>query len=147
MKRFIGSDTDYIRSSSIPEPNTGCWFWLWQLNNGGYGIVGLRRHRKMLAHRLSYESFVGPIPPALDIDHLCRTRSCVNPEHLQPVTRSENLRRGLGPRLTSLRHKGVRITHCHRGHEYSTENTYWHGDYRRCRTCAALRASWKRAKS
>jgi hypothetical protein len=73
--------------------------WLWQLckTPGGYG-----QHydgtRLVVAHRWYYEQHVGPIPYGLDLDHLCRVRECVNPEHLEPVTRGENLRRGYAAR-------------------------------------------------
>lgn len=67
-----------------------CWAWQGSIAPNGYGKLG-----GSWAHRLSYETFVGPIPEGLDLDHLCRNRGCVNPDHLEPVTRKENLRRGL----------------------------------------------------
>lgn len=71
-----------------------CWLWLGYVNTrrGGYGEVYVRGGMK-LAHRAVYELLVGPIPKGLEIDHLCRTRCCVNPNHLEPVTRAENMRR------------------------------------------------------
>lgn len=70
----------------------GCWTWLGRLHNG-YGY--LKQHgRDVAAMRLIYEWLVGPIPDGLDLDHLCRNRACVRPDHLEPVTRTENLRRG-----------------------------------------------------
>jgi hypothetical protein len=74
---------------------TPCWIWQLHVDPGGYGVDGRGgggRLRK--AHRAMYEQIVGPIPDGLDLDHLCRQRSCVNPEHLEPVTRSINVRRG-----------------------------------------------------
>lgn len=92
----------------------------------GYGTFWLDG-RKVRAHRFSYERFVGPIPDGLELDHLCRNTRCVNPEHLEPVTRAENLRRAHWP--------NSRKTHCKHGHEYTSENTYhWRG-HRVCRTC------------
>lgn len=72
----------------------GCWIWQRaMLGNTGYGQISV--HDKPVgAHRVFYEKFKGAIPAGLDIDHLCRVRACVNPEHLEPVTRAENLRRG-----------------------------------------------------
>jgi transcriptional regulator with XRE-family HTH domain len=71
----------------------GCWIWLGRINGFGYGEIKCGE-RRLKAHRVSYEHHVGPIPEGLDLDHLCRVRPCVNPEHLEPVTRSENVRRG-----------------------------------------------------
>ena len=99
----------------------------------GYGVLSLGRGVTMLAHRWSYEHFVGPIPDGLVIDHLCRVRHCVNPDHLEPVTNEENLRRGAGYGLRN----GMRSA-CINGHEYTPENTYTHptkGSVT-CRECA-----------
>lgn len=73
----------------------GCWIWTGSIDRDGYGYLhDGRRHN---AHRWTYEKFVGPIPDGLEIDHLCRVRPCVNPDHLEPVTRLENnLRRWYG---------------------------------------------------
>ncbi len=73
----------------MPEPNSGCWFWLGALSRG-YGSLKNAR-----AHRVAYEMTIGPIPEGLVIDHLCRVTSCVNPDHLEAVTQAENVRRGL----------------------------------------------------
>lgn len=78
--------------------STPCWLWKWSLTYNGYGRVsvrspGIRRHVR--AHRAAYVAWVGPIPAGLDLDHLCRVRTCCNPLHLEPVTRLENVRRGL----------------------------------------------------
>lgn len=73
----------------------GCWEYLGALNGGGYGVVGVSkpRSKQFRAHRVMYEHFVGPIPEGFDLDHLCRNRKCVRPDHLEAVTRKENLRR------------------------------------------------------
>ena len=98
----------------------------------------------MAAHRFAYEMLVGPIPEGLDLDHLCRVRHCVNPNHLEPVTRSENLRRGIRPRLPQndrIGDKNRAKTHCPKGHPYDEANTlmhYWKRENsmrRLCRTC------------
>ena len=91
----------------------GCWLWTGATNSTGYPCFGVMQ-RSQLAHRLSYEAHVGPIGDGLTIDHLCRTKRCVNPAHLE-VTRAENARRGAA---------ATRPTHCPRGHEYTPENTY-----------------------
>lgn len=77
------------------RPDLGpCWVWTAARHGKGYGMFSVDRKRKVRAHRFAYEMMVGPIPEGLDLDHLCRNRACVNPEHLEPVTRSVNLKRG-----------------------------------------------------
>ena len=72
---------------------TRCWNWQKAKNSAGYGIIGKDGGSK-LAHREAYIAFVGPIPEGLELDHLCKNKGCVNPDHLEAVTRSENVRRG-----------------------------------------------------
>lgn len=123
-------------------PVEGCWIWCGSLLlHGGYGQFNNGR-TMVLAHRWAYEHFVGPIPDGLDLDHLCRVRSCVNPEHLEPVTRSENLRRGYAAR-------GVK-SHCAQGHPFDEVNTFpRHDGGRGCRICRnnASRASKAKARA
>lgn len=71
----------------------GCWLWIGSTNFGGYGTYYVSG-RAVRAHRFSYELFVGKIPDGLELDHLCRYKSCVNPKHLEPVTHQENVIRG-----------------------------------------------------
>lgn len=70
----------------------GCWEWLGSKTSNGYGQVAIKREI-FKAHRVVYEWLVGTIPRGLEIDHLCRNRSCVRPDHLEPVTRVVNIRR------------------------------------------------------
>lgn len=73
----------------------GCWIWQWAVGSSGYGV-----HNGQSAHRYMYEKHVRPIPAGLWIDHLCCTKLCVNPAHLEPVTPAENQRRGRLGKLT-----------------------------------------------
>lgn len=80
----------------IDIDDNACWIWQGYVTPNGYGLIGDGRGRagtSIYTHRASYELHVGPIPEGLDIDHLCRVRACCNPQHLEPVTRAENLRR------------------------------------------------------
>lgn len=74
-----------------------CWLWTASKTRNGYGMFGVSIDGKVTtspAHRWAYEMLVGPIPTGLQIDHLCRVRHCVNPAHLEPVTGTQNIRRG-----------------------------------------------------
>lgn len=135
---------DKILARSIPEPNSGCWLWLGVIGkhkvSGGYGLIN-HRGKKVRAHRLSYEVFVGKIPSGTELDHLCRMKCCVNPEHLEPVPHLENMRRWNKYR--------VKKTHCINGHEFSAENTQLRPDGRGrvCRICANARAHAQRVRA
>jgi hypothetical protein len=130
----------------VPEPNTGCWLWMRSVKNSGYGQYRIGS-RVFLAHRLLYEALIGPIPNGLTIDHLCRTKSCVNPAHMDPVTMGVNALRGDSPPSRNA-HK----THCLRGHEFTPDNTAkWRTkrNGRRCRECNRLygKVAWLRRKA
>ena len=71
------------------EASTGCWLWTGTLTWGGYGQIG-RHGTNVTAHRAMWEQLRGPIPAGLAVDHLCLVRKCVNPDHLELVTYSEN---------------------------------------------------------
>lgn len=83
---------DYIRKRVELTPS-GCWEWQLSINENGYGRC-FRRDTRGYAHRFSYASFVGDLAEGMQIDHICRNRRCVNPDHLEQVTASENQRRG-----------------------------------------------------
>lgn len=106
----------------------GCWIWQGRTNQG-YGVYGGR-----VAHREAYKRIIGPIPDGLELDHLCLRPACVNPAHLEPVTRAENARR-----------RAANRTHCKNGHEYTPENTRFYSDrgwkVRACRACDVQRTA------
>lgn len=118
-----------VVSRSYPDAK-GCWLWVGFTGRDGYGRhQAAGRHR--LAHRTAYEAFVGPIPDGLQLDHLCRVRHCVNPEHLEAVTQQINVLRGVSPIA-----QHARKTHCINGHPFNAENTRFnHRGWRQCRAC------------
>lgn len=109
-----------------------CWNWTGYVIKSGYGQIATRKRPTAsgtrLAHRVAYELEVGPIAEGMHLDHLCRNKICVNPEHLEPVYPEENVRRGL---------HGILRTHCLYGHELTDENTIYDEktNCRRCKKC------------
>lgn len=134
---------DKILDNSKRQPD-GCWIWTRRIQSNGYGQAWLpmcgRRGTSTVAHRVSYLAFKGQIPTGWQIDHLCRVRSCVNPEHLEAVTAKVNVNR------SNARYKQeMAKTHCPRGHLYSAENMYtyptkWGGVTRNCKSCMKQRS-------
>jgi hypothetical protein len=125
-------------TSRVTKTDT-CWLWTGPLQHNGYGSVKWKKGDKWghaRAHRLFYEAMVGPIPEGLEVDHVCKVRHCVNPDHLRVVTHQENI-------LT--RDNPVRRTSCRRGHPYTEDSIYWktnsNGERttRACKVCARER--------
>ena len=136
-RRYVAPVEDRLRAK-IHVADNGCWEWTGRRCQEGYGSL-IINGRINLTHRISYELHVGPIPEGLHIDHLCRNRSCCNPEHLEPVTPKVNSLRGVGRGALN-----AAKTHCPQGHPYSGDNLRVVCGRRECRTCHAER---RRAKA
>lgn len=105
-----------------------CWIWQGATSHG-YGVFR-DGEKTVVAHKFLYERLVGKVPEGLDLDHLCRNRACVNPNHLEPVTRQVNLLRG-----ETITASNAAKTHCKKGHPFSGENVQRLQGRRRCKTC------------
>ncbi len=130
--RIYGMDAIDRFWCKVSISDSGCWQWLDLQNYAGYGRFWF--NGKMLrAHKFSYNLFIGEVPEGLELDHLCRNRLCVNPEHLEAVAHQANSSRGEVGAWERAK------THCPRGHPYDEKNTYLEGMKRKCRTCMRLR--------
>lgn len=118
-----------IRFMAKIDRSAECWVWVAHLDRHGYGMFYVGG-KMVLAHRFSYQTFVGEILPELELDHLCRNTCCVNPAHLEPVTHQMNVDRG-----DSGLHQRIK-THCPQGHLYSGDNLRINYAGRRvCKAC------------
>lgn len=153
------SDVQYLRKRSItvelPERieqkiriskthfhnGSPCWDWLGQVDKDGYGLV--RWQGKMQpAHRVVFTILIGKIPFKRQLDHLCRRHPCCNPKHLEPVSQTENVRRGISPAAIA-----ARSTECPKGHERNEANTLLYKGWRTCKVCANERSrKWNQVR-
>jgi len=131
---------DPIKFWSLVNKTDSCWLWTGRLYPAGYGAYSVGKEER--AHRISYMLVKGQISEGLELDHLCRVRNCVNPEHLEAVTHKENMRRG-----EAVSAKNSRKTHCDTGHPLSGENLQINiRGHRICRICRDRRQNKWRAK-
>lgn len=131
------SPKDIDRFWSKVRKTSTCWLWTDPPNAGGYGLFYVRTehgHRNLRAHRIAFVLAGGDLPSGLVVDHICRNRTCVNPEHLRAVTPRENTLVGLSPTADN-----ARKTHCIRGHEFTPENTAIARGERDCLICRSAR--------
>lgn len=120
----------------------GCWLWT-AATSRGYGRFTDENGRQIAAHRWGYTRLVGPIPEGLVLDHLCRVRNCVRPEHLEVVTERENILRGVG--LAAI---AAKKEQCPSGHPYNESNTRISPDgWRQCRVCDREQTARRRARA
>lgn len=130
--------------AKVAVSEDGCWRWTAALHGFGYGMFWLGGKMER-AHRAAYVALVGPIPPGLELDHLCRVRACCNPLHLEAVTRRENILRGDGPvraaaSMAAIGARRARRPTCERGHQLSGDNLRIRPDGSRfCRACRKVR--------
>lgn len=140
-----GMVTDPVqRFWSKVNKTESCWEWIASKASGGYGMFAINHDKLVRAHVFAYQTMVGEIPEGLVLDHLCRNRICVNPAHLEPVTRRENVLRG-----ETLPAKNLQKTHCPNGHLLAGENlspAHLKRGGRTCRICLNQREMGYRQK-
>ncbi len=126
----------------VPEQPSCCWEWTGYRLPNGYGRF-MFNDKEFYAHRVVCAILTKDPGPTLTIDHLCRNRGCVNPDHLEAVTQKVNNLRGFSSSALKARQ-----THCIHGHEFTPENTLLQGGKRSCRMCAYRRSmlAWQKAK-
>lgn len=128
-RRVSGPLADRLAAKSQRLPS-GCRVWVGSIKPNGYGKI-VYEGRNLYTHRAAYELAHGPIPDGMTVDHLCRTRACIDPAHMELVTRGENTRRG------------ATKTHCKQGHALTGANVRMkrRGSYmvRDCKACDADR--------
>lgn len=134
--RYLAGHRPKKHPDYLPEDHgytTPCWIWQGGKDRLGYGLINRLEHSGV-AHIWFYKRAKGPIPEGLELDHLCRVRACVNPDHFEAVTHEENILRGVSPTAIN-----ARKTHCDHGHKFTPENTYVRPSNTRTRECRICR--------
>lgn len=130
----------YERFWSKVDISGDCWLWTAYTRHDGYGTFMIDRVPEP-AHRFAWECVNEKVPSGITLDHLCRTRNCVNPAHLEIVTRGENVLRGVGPTA-----QNARKTRCKNGHPLSGDNLILDDGSRKCRICTNARQRKRQAR-
>ncbi len=129
-KQFKGPFSERFKRFVMPVTESGCFLWIGSVNSEGYGQIQIDGSSRG-AHRIAYELAKGPIPNGLQIDHLCRVRCCVNPDHLESVTAKVNTLRG-----KSIQARNALKTICSHGHQLNGRNLYFRPNGNRaCKMC------------
>lgn len=132
----LNSEFWWFVQDRIRKDEGGCWLWT-STKSDGYGLFNSRHLNPFTtrrAHRVIYQAVRGKLPQSVSLDHLCRNRACVNPEHMRCASNRENVLAGVGVTATNKRK-----THCIRGHELSGKNIESYSRFRSCRACHVIR--------
>lgn len=136
------TDTTMARFWSRVEKTPTCWLWIGWKTMSGYGGIKIKG-KQYRAHRISLNIHGIETPEGLHVDHKCRVRRCVRPDHLRVVTRTVNVMEN----SEGVAAANVKKTHCPQGHEYRGSNLYVHHRARYCVACCRARtAEWRRRK-
>lgn len=128
--------------AKVKVSSSGCWEWQAFRDPEGYGRLQVAG-KNLVAHRVSFTMFNGPIKEGLVLDHLCRNRGCVNPAHLRECTDGENVTAN-GSKAFSR--SNLEKTECPKGHPYDARNTYRYDGRRFCRACLAAKKQRQRER-
>lgn len=146
---MVRQSTEVQRFYDRTQMSQDCWQWTGHVMNAGYGSFATSKGTT-LSHRWSYEHFIDEIPPKVTVDHLCRNKLCVNPDHMELVTRTENIKRA---GLTGIAKREAKKTHCPKGHSYLEHGVVYKNGYteygtekfaRRCTVCYPFYARFKK---